>query len=415
MRKFVNTIAIASLLASTIGFAQAEAPALPDQAVEHMPVCPPGPAEIARCHVRVATDVKGKPLVTTSPTGLTPAQLHVAYNLPTTTATNQIIAIVDAYDSPTVKSDLDVFSNTFGLPVLPNCVGAISASAVPCFAKLNQNGGTTYPAVNGGWALEISLDVQAAHAICQNCSILLVEGSSNSFADLMTAFDQAAIQGAKIISNSYGSSGEFSGETTFDSHFAGKAGYAMTFSSGDNAYGTSYPAASRYVTAVGGTTLRVDTAGNYISESAWSGAGSGCSALESKPSFQSDTGCAMRTIADVSAVADPATGLSIYDMTPYNGTTGWYKVGGTSLSAPVIAAVYALAGGVPSGVAGNALVYGQSNYLSNMRDVTSGSNGNCSATRGNSRKVSGSPYLCTGVTGYDGPTGLGTPNGTGAF
>lgn len=409
MRKLLGLFSLFSVLMFNPVFAAA--PVMPDQALLHMAVCPPGaPDSQARCHAQVVVDQKGSPDVSTSPTGLTPAKLHTAYALPTTASTRQIVAIVDAYDSPTAKADLDTFSSTFGIPTLPTCTVAIASSSTACFQKVNQNGVTgSYPAVDGGWGLEIALDVQTAHAICQNCSLLLVEANSSSFTDLMTAVDRAGAMGARIISNSYGSSREFSGENTYDSHF-NKAGYVFTFSSGDSGYGTSYPAASRYVTAVGGTTLNLDSAGNYVSESVWNGAGSGCSSLESKPSFQTDAGCSNRTIADVSAVADPNTGMSVYDTTPYNGSTGWFQVGGTSLSAPLIAAVYALAGGVSSSAMGNAVPYLQKTYGTNMHDVTSGSNGSCSRGRNKSAQ-----YLCTGVAGYDGPSGLGTPKGTGAF
>jgi subtilase family serine protease len=203
--------------------------------------------------------------------------------------------------------------------------------------------------------------------------------------------------GAKVVSNSYGSS-EFSSETQFDSHF-NKNGIAFTFSSGDSGYGTSYPAASQYVTAVGGTTLNM-IGNSYISETVWSGSGSGCSLYEPKPIWQTDTGCTKRTIADVSAVADPSTGAAIYSSVSYLGNRGWFQVGGTSLSAPIIAGIYAL-GGVPAGSKANSLPYAQVNLL---RDITSGNNGNCNSS-----------YLCTGVVGYDGPTGLGSPNGASAF
>ncbi len=408
MKKLLGVVGLFSILIFNPASAQSTK-ILPQQALSHMPVCPPGaPDGVARCHAQVVTN-QGKPNVTTSPTGLSPQNLHTAYSLPTTAGSKQIVAIVDAYDDPTVKSDLDTFSAQFGIPSLPVCSGSVASSSTVCFAKIDQNGGTSYPAVDGGWALEISLDVQTAHSICQNCSILLVEAASSSFSDLMAAVDQAGAQGARIISNSYGSSREFSGENIYDSHFQ-KPGYVFTFSSGDNGYGTSYPAASSFVTSVGGTTLNLDSSGNYLSESVWSGAGSGCSSIESKPSFQTDTGCSRRTMADVSAVADPNTGMSVYDSTPYNGSTGWFQVGGTSLSSPLIASVYALAGGIASNVMGNNVPYIQKIYGTNMHDVTTGSNGSCSG-----RKNRGSAYLCTGVSGYDGPSGLGTPLGTGAF
>jgi subtilase family serine protease len=368
---------------------------LPDQAVEHIPVCPPGNPDIPRCHARVKVDRGGKVNATTSPTGLSPAQLLNAYSLSGTVTSPQTIAIVDAYDHPNIYSDLTTYSNTFGLPVLGNCAVSGGTASSPCFQKVDQRGGTSYPAVNSGWALEIALDVEAAHAICQNCNILLVEADSNSYTDLMAAVDRARLMGAKYISNSYGS-GEFSIETTYDSHF-NFPGTAFTFSSGDSGYGSSYPAASRYVTAVGGTTLNMSGT-TYLSETVWSGSGSGCSLYESKPSWQTDTKCARRTIADVSAVADPNTGASVYDSVAYSGQTGWFQVGGTSLSAPVIAGVYALAHDLGSSQA-NSLPYLRANYGVNLRDITSGRNGRC-------RK---SPYLCTASTGYDGPTGLGTP------
>jgi hypothetical protein len=363
-------------------------------------VCPgPQSPGSAGCHARVVDDGAGKPIANTTPSGYGPAQLLGGYALGTGQAIgNPVIAIVDAYDDPNIKSDLDTYSRQYSLPVLPTCSGPVAtATNKPCFQKVNQNGGTSYPRANAGWALEISLDVEIAHAVCQNCSILLVEATTNSFANLMAAVDQAHAQGATVISNSYGAS-EFSGETAYDSHFM-LPGTAITFSSGDAGYGAQYPAASQYVTAVGGTTLNL-SGNTYVSESAWSGAGSGCSAYETKPSWQSDSGCANRTVADVSAVADPATGAAVYDSVTYQGRKGWFVVGGTSLAAPLVAGVYAL-GGVPTASQANSLPY---SGTTNLHDVVGGSNGTCSSL-----------YLCTGIVGYDGPTGLGSPNGSGAF
>jgi hypothetical protein len=171
-------------------------------------------------------------------------------------------------------------------------------------------------------------------------------------------------------------------------------------SSGDSGYGTAYPAASPYVTSVGGTTLTLTASNTRAGETTWSGAGSGCSMYESKPSFQHDTGCSRRTVADVSADADPATGASVYDSVSYQGQKGWFTVGGTSLAAPLIAGVHGLAGGVPAGTAANAV---PDAHASSLHFITSGSNGTCSPS-----------YLCHAVTGYDGPTVLGTPNGISA-
>jgi len=297
------------------------------------------------------------------------------------------VAIVDAYNDPNAESDLGAYRSHFGLPACTTANG--------CFRKINQNGGTTYPRGNTGWAEEISLDLDMVSAICPKCHILLVEANSNRFTDLATAVDQAAKQGANEISNSYGGS-EYSNEVNDQSHY-NHPGIAITASSGDNGYGVQFPAASRYVTAVGGTTLTRASNTRGWRETAWSGAGSGCSAYISKPSWQTDSGCSKRTVADVSADANPNTGVSVYDT--YH-EPGWLVFGGTSVASPIIASVYALAGNASS------VKYGSYPYShkSSLFDVTSGSNGSC-----------GGSYLCTAKSGYDGPTGLGTPNGSGGF
>jgi len=338
------------------------------------------------CSARVVTDQKGNPQTSALPAGLGPKDFHAAYASQTTTPGKQIIAIVDAYDDPNILDDLNVYSSTFGLPTMKSCSVAAATAAAPCFQKINQQGSTKYPAQNAGWALEIALDAEVAHATCQNCSILLVEANSNSYADLMTAVDRAISSGATVVSNSYGSS-EFSGETSYDSHFK-KTGVAITFPSGDSGYGTMYPASSQYVTAVGGTTLNFNADKTYKNETAWSGSGSGCSVFEAKPLWQHDAGCKKRTIADVSAVADPYTGAAVYDSMRYSGRSGWFQVGGTSLSSPLVAGVYALAGGVANGVFGNSIPY--ANAAVNFHDITLGSNGKC-----------GGSYLCTALAGYD--------------
>jgi subtilase family serine protease len=389
-----------SKLAAVLVFAAASLAAVPTAVganahANYRAVCPAAFAA-ARCHAQVVTDSKGNPNATASPTGYGPAQLLGAYNLPNTAASTKTIAIVDAYDDPTIRNDLSVYSSTYGIPDLATCSSPSDPSA--CFVKVNQNGSTSgLPRKDAGWSLEIALDVEMAHAICQNCKVVLVEAKTNSFTNLSTAVDTAARLGADVISNSYGGS-EFSSETTatYDGHY-NHPGVAVTVSSGDNGYGVEYPAASQYVTAVGGTTLNL-SGNTRTSESVWSGAGSGCSAYEPKPSWQTDSGCARRTVADVAAVADPATGASVYDTTTYQGQSGWFKVGGTSLAAPLVGAVYAL-GTTP-------VTYGSYPYShsGSLYDVLTGSNGSC-----------GGSYLCTGASGYDGPTGLGTPNGTGGF
>lgn len=356
------------------------------------------------CMALRRTDVKGikgiQPMAST-PSGFGAADLQSAYNLPANGGAGQTIAIVDAYDDPTAEADLAVYRQQYGLPPCTTDNG--------CFKKIDQHGGTNYPSPDPDWSGEISLDLDMVSAAAPNAHILLVEADSAYFDDMAAAVDQAVAQGAKYVSNSYGTgytsapgSGEDPSETTeYDPHY-NHPGVAMVASSGDDDYGVSYPAASQYVTAVGGTALKQDTSARGWSESVWhnsyGGPGSGCSLYEPKPSFQTDTGCAMRTVADVSAVADPVTGVSVYQT--YGGS-GWSVYGGTSASAPIIAGVYAVAGTPAPGSYPNAYPYQSPSALN---DVTEGSNGSCSPA-----------YLCTAGPGYDGPTGLGTPNGPAAF
>jgi subtilase family serine protease len=347
------------------------------------PVCGAVPIGYSRCLSFVSGNAA--PLAQT-PSGYGPADLQSAYALPSATAgSGQTVAIVDAFDDPTAEQDLATYRSYYGLPACTTANG--------CFRKVNQTGGTLpMPPPSPDWSLEISLDLDMVSAVCPNCHILLVEANTNLNTDLYTAVDTAARLGANAISNSYGGD-ESSSETSQDVHF-NHPGAAVTASSGDNGYGVSYPAASRYVTAVGGTSLTRGGGARGWTESAWSGAGSGCSGYEAKQSWQTDTGCSRRTVADVSAVADPNTGVAVM----FGGL--WFTVGGTSASSPIIAGVYALAGNAGSVNAGS---YPYS-HTSGLFDVTSGSNGTCTPS-----------YLCTGVAGFDGPTGLGTPNGTSGF
>ena len=324
---------------------------------------------------------------TTAHPGYTPCDLQSAYLLPSTSAgTGQTVAIVDAYDDPNAETDLAVYRAAYGLSTCTTTNG--------CFRKVDQTGGTAYPAGDTGWAEEISLDLDMASAACPNCKILLVEAGSNSLGNLLSAENMAFALGANAISNSWSAS-EFRSETTYDSYF--HHNIPITASTGDNGYGVGWPASSPYVTAVGGTSLYTASNARGWSETAWSGAGSGCSSYESKPAWQTGSACARRAVADVSAIADPSTGVAVFDT--YN-TPGWMVFGGTSVSAPLIAAVYALAGNGAS-IATPSYAYA---HTSGLFDVIGGSNGSCGGT-----------YLCTSVAGYDGPTGLGTPNGTSAF
>jgi subtilase family serine protease len=362
-------------------------------------VCPAPLFGAARCHAFVVTDANGNAATAAAPNGYGPAQFHGAYSLPTSAPNSQTIAIVDAYDDPTAKADLDAFNTTFALPFFPTCSAAVTTA---CFQKVNQSGKTSpLPRTSAGWALEISLDVQVAHGICQNCKILLVEAKNNSTFNLAAAVNTAANLGATVISNSYG--GADSGPIAAFNH----PGIAITVSSGDAGFGVESPASFNTVVAVGGTTLTLGTGNTYGSERVWSGTGSGCSSLNTARAFQraavgwSATGCvAKRGVVDVAADADPQTGAAVYDTTPYNGRTGWFRIGGTSLSAPLIAGVFALAGNSKSVSYPASIPYA---HTGGLHDITAGSNGSCGTT------------MCKGATGYDGPTGVGTPKGIVGF
>jgi subtilase family serine protease len=350
----------------------------------------------ARCAAIVRTDVAGVKASAVSPnalpSGLGPSQLLSAYKLPSSGGSGQTIAIVDAMNDPTAEADLGTYRSTFGLPACTTANG--------CFTKVDQNGGTNFPATDAGWALEISLDIEMVSAICPSCHILLVEASSASLANLGVAEDRAATMHANAISNSFG--GSESGTRNSASHW-NHSGIAITASSGDNGFGVSFPASANTVISVGGTTLNTASNSRGWSETAWSGAGSGCSRVFSRPSGQANagTGCSRRAVADVSAIADPNTGVAVFDSTPLNGQSGWFIVGGTSVSSPLIASVIGLAGNASS-VTVNTLY----SNTGSLFDVTSGSNSSngCNPSQ-----------LCTARAGWDGPTGLGTPNGVGAF
>ncbi|MEA2300444.1 MAG: hypothetical protein QOE44_979, partial [Solirubrobacteraceae bacterium] len=358
--------------------------------------CPAVPARQARCLTEILTADAGgvTPLVTAAPAGLGPADLWSAYALGTagaapTGGTGQTIGIVDAYDDPNAEADLGHYRSTYGLPACTTANG--------CLRRVDQAGGTSYPRADAGWASEVSLDLDMASAICPACKIVLVEAKSSFLSDLGAAVDRAVALGATQVSNSYGGS-EYSSEASDQADY-NHPGVDITVSSGDDGYGVQFPAASRFVQAVGGTSLtRSTSAARGWTESVWSGAGSGCSAYVPKPTWQLDTGCANRSVADVSAVADPRTGVAVYDTYQTGGT--WAIYGGTSASAPIVAGVDALAGGR----AGTATPYGSFPYAhpAAFFDVKSGTNGTC-----------GGSYLCQATTGYDGPTGLGTPAGTG--
>ncbi|MFJ9924479.1 MULTISPECIES: putative Ig domain-containing protein [Streptomyces] len=350
------------------------------------------------CFAQRRTDIKQKlasALAAAAPSGLSPANLHSAYNLPTTGGSGLTVAVVDAYNDPNAEADLATYRSQYGLSACTKANG--------CFKQVSQTGSTTsLPTNDSGWAGEEALDIDMVSAICPNCNIDLVEANSANDTDLGIAENEAVALGAKFVSNSWGGS-EASSQTTEDSQYFKHPGVAITVSAGDSGYGAEYPATSQYVTAVGGTALTTSSNSRGWSESVWNtnsteGTGSGCSAYDPKPSWQTDSGCSKRMEADVSAVADPATGVAVYDT--YGGS-GWAVYGGTSASSPIIAGVYALAGTPGSSDYPAKYPYG---HTGNLNDVTSGSNGSCTTS-----------YFCKATTGYDGPTGWGTPNGTAAF
>jgi subtilase family serine protease len=335
--------------------------------------------------------------------GYSPCNLREAYKLGSLIGTHgrgQTVAIVDAYDDPDAESDLATFRHQFGISPCTTANG--------CFEKLNEEGDQgNYPSGDMGWGLEISTDLDMVSTICPRCHIVLVEADSSSFSDLFAAEAEAVSLGVHVVNNSWGS-GEFSGETSDDSSF-NVPGIAFTASSGDGAYqgGVQYPSASRYVTSVGGTELTPDKNKRGWIEKPWvtpgspptQGSSSGCSAYESKPSWQKDSGCSRRTTADVSAVATDVLGYDTYE----SGGGGWYFLYGTSVAAAIIAGVYGLAGNAAAQhKPPAALAYA---HHRSLYDISGGlATGTCSPS-----------YLCNAIKGYDGPTGLGTPRGIGAF
>ncbi len=328
--------------------------------------------------------------------GYGPSALRSAYKLPSATAgAGQTVAVVDAYNNPKAVANLATYRKAWGEPACDTSTGA------GCLSVVNQNGQASPLPKNAGstgWATEESLDVDMVSAICPNCHVILVEADTPSQVNLGTGVNSAIALGAGYVSNSYGGK-QSPSDPSNDAKYYQHPGVVITASAGDNGYGVIYPAASQYVTSVGGTSLYHFKSGRRAwTEYAWDGTGSGCARYEAKPSWQTDKGCTRRTDNDVAAVADPFTGVAVYDT--YDGF-GWTEVGGTSASSPIIASVYALAGPPAAGTYPSSYPYA---HTGDLYDITTGINGAC-------KKV----YLCEAGKGYDGPTGWGTPDGTGAF
>ena len=359
-----------------------------------VPVCKRAPHGRVGCFaIRLDRYASGRIRHANAPVGYGPADLSAAYGLPSDTAgSGMTVAIVDAYDDPAAETDLATYREEFGLPSCTTSNG--------CFRKVDQNGGHDYPEVDEGWAQEISLDLDMVSAICPRCRILLVEARSSAQSNLGLAVDTAVRLGADAVSNSYG--GPDAGDSSYGRYYH-HSGVAITASAGDSGYGVSYPASSKWVTAVGGTSLRRSTrARRGWSEGAWDSSGSGCS-TRNVTTWQTSTttGCDGRAVSDIAAVADPATGVAVFDSLSYEGTEGWLTFGGTSAGAPIIAAAFALAGNTADVDDGS---YVWTHHRGGVNDVTSGSNGSCETSR-----------WCTAGYGWDGPTGWGTPKGVAAL
>ena len=362
--------------------------------VYHKAVCGRVVGLAASCDARVVTDRSGHPLGSGRGgriAGYSATDLRSAYNISANGSSSTIVAIVDAFGYDNAESDLGVYRAQWGLPACTTANG--------CFKKLNQKGQQgNYPAQDIGWAQESALDLDMASAMCPNCQLWLVESNTNSFKNLATAVDKAVELGAHVVSNSYGG-GDSKGAAKFEPSY-NHPGVAITASSGDSGYGSQTPAAMPHVIAVGGTHLVKDSSTRGWTETVWRGAGSGCSKNYDKPSWQNDKGCKTRMEADVSAVADPATGVAVFAPNS-QGVGTWLRFGGTSVSAPLIGGIFGANGGTVNDAATLYAAAGTFN------DVTSGSNGTCKGGK--------KAYYCNGAVGYDGPTGLGTPNGSAAF
>ncbi len=407
---------------------------------------------------------------------LTPLDLNDAYfpgeqpDGPESESERQTIALVDAYNDPEAERDLRVYDEEFKLPecnVANGCFeqvneyGDSAPSSLPfpeteieleakealCKLKKAQQKALCKTVEEAqGWSLEIATDVETAHGVCQNCRIRLVEAGSPEYAELQTAESAAVALHATEISNSWGGP-----ETEATSEDFNHPGIVITAAAGDEGYlnweqyatrnesgspyfeGADYPASSPNVVAVGGTSLTLDPNGAWASETVWNkegeAGGGGCGEQPAQLWQREDSekvGCAdgKRAVADVSADADPTTGAAIYDSVPYPHETeplDWVAVGGTSLASPIIASMFALAGGAHNVPYPAQTLY---SHLGSplLHDVTVGGNGacdqeysSCSGSLSSPLDCGAGTWICNATTGYDGPTGVGTPSGLGAF
>ena len=385
---------------------------------QHRRVCPRESGLTVACQAIVVTRSDGlHPLALPGPSGLGPFDLAAAYGLSDPRRTDWVwngrkVIVIDAYDNPHAEFDLAVYRQTFGLPPCTTANG--------CFKKISQEKGTRLPRGDVVWGQEIDLDLQMASAVCPLCKITLIAAASAELPDITRAARRAVSRNTSAISNSYATD-ESPENNAFETAYD-QPGIAVTASSGDSGYASTFPATSPHVIAVGATSLVRDSSPRGWDETAWSGSGSWCSASFDPPAWQlglvaadpSGSSCTRRTTADVAVVGDPATGVAVYDSYGSVGGDNWFQFGGTSVGAPIVAALFAVAGDAVQ----TAAVYPYParrlyEQRAAMRDVTSGSNGN---PLHDCWPSSPDPYyLCHAQVGYDGPTGLGAPNGLGGF
>jgi subtilase family serine protease len=385
----VLTLAAAACNAGTSSIPGASGAAGVNQTIERQaalsgyPACPGERVDQMQCDVIVENTNVGPNVA-----GWTPQDLETAYHLPSSSkGSGQTVAIVDAYDNPNVASDLTEYRKNFGLPTAK-------------FTKYNQEGQTkNYPSGSVGWGVEIDLDVQMASSSCPNCKIILIEADNNNGSSLYAGEKEAVKLGAHIVSNSWGGGGGSPSGGAFD-----HTGVTYLASAGDGGYGMQDPADYPTVVSVGGTVL--EQSGTTYTEIVWPQSGGGCSVV-AKPSWQHDPKCTKRTGNDISAVA---SGVAEYDTYGY---PGWFTVGGTSVSSPLMAGVFGLAGNATKQDGGkNFWTMKKKKRAKDLHYIKSGTVQHCPPS------LDGT-YLCTAGTDeygtYSGPTGWGSPNGIGAF
>lgn len=335
--------------------------------------------------------------------GLTPNDLATLYSYPAPSVQGSLgnqatLGIVVAYDHPNIESDLAVYRSQFGLPpctVANGCLVIVGAAAGTASQGASTSSITAFPTTGSAdWQIEADIDTQAASAVCPNCSLVVSEATSPTLSDLANAVVAAQNAGANILSYSFGVAESFA-DLKYEAAFEGGSNAIAFAAAGDTGYGVNFPASATYVAAVGGTTVS-GAVSSTVAETAWSGTSSGCSQVFRKPSYQRDSGCSRRVMNDVAAVADPNTGFAVYDAAVQDSNGGWIIAGGTSLATPIVAAMFALSGDTYLGH-GPVHFY---KHIPSFYNVTQGSNGYCSVR-----------YLCNAQSGFNGPTGIGTPNG----